>query len=129
MVTAPGRIPGEAHRTPVLNSRTVNEESGTQVFFKYENLQRRGAFQFQMAYNSLAKFRPAQSKTGVGRFSSGNPAQGLALAARELGITADIVMPQDAPAAKVPAMHGQSVTGVFYDRYTQDREQITRNLA
>ena len=129
VVAAAGRIAGVAHRTPVLTSRTINEEFGAQVFFKCENLQRMGAFKFRGAYNALAKFSPAQRKAGVVAFSSGNHAQGIALAARELGIPATIVMPQDAPAAKVAATQGYGVTVVFYDRYTQDREQITRDLA
>ena len=129
VVAAAGRIAGVAHRTPVLTSRTVNEEFGAQVFFKCENLQRMGAFKFRGAYNALAKFSPAQRKAGVVAFSSGNHAQGIALAARELGIPATIVMPQDAPAAKVAATQGYGATVVFYDRYTQDREQITRDLA
>ncbi|EJE52510.1 threonine dehydratase [Acidovorax sp. CF316] len=129
VVAAAGRIAGIAHRTPVLTSRTVDAELGAQVFFKCENLQRMGAFKFRGAYNALAKFDAAQRKAGVVAFSSGNHAQGIALAARELGIPATIVMPQDAPAAKVAATQGYGANVVFYDRYTQDREQITRDLA
>ncbi|MES2611639.1 MAG: threo-3-hydroxy-L-aspartate ammonia-lyase [Pseudomonadota bacterium] len=129
VVAAAGRIAGVAHRTPVLTSRTVDAELGAQVFFKCENLQRMGAFKFRGAYNALAKFDAAQRKAGVIAFSSGNHAQGIALAARELGMPATIVMPQDAPAAKVAATQGYGAQVVFYDRYTQDREQITRDLA
>ncbi|MFN9471577.1 threo-3-hydroxy-L-aspartate ammonia-lyase [Acidovorax sp.] len=129
VVAAAGRIAGVAHRTPVLTSRTVDAELGAQVFFKCENLQRMGAFKFRGAYNALAKFDAAQRKAGVIAFSSGNHAQGIALAARELGMPATIVMPQDAPAAKVAATQGYGANVVFYDRYTQDREQITRDLA
>ncbi|MBV7542808.1 threo-3-hydroxy-L-aspartate ammonia-lyase [Acidovorax sp. sic0104] len=129
VVAAAGRIAGHAHRTPVISSRTVNEEFGAQVFFKCENLQRMGAFKFRGAFNALARFDAAQRKAGVVAFSSGNHAQGIALAARELGIPATIVMPKDAPAAKVAATQGYGATVVFYDRYTQDREQITRELA
>ena len=129
VVAAAGRIAGHAHRTPVLTSRTIDEEFGAQVFFKCENLQRMGAFKFRGAFNALAKFDAAQRKAGVIAFSSGNHAQGIALAARELGIPATIVMPQDAPAAKVAATQGYGAAVVFYDRYTQDREQITRDLA
>lgn len=129
VVAAAGRIAGIAHRTPVLTSRTVDAELGAQVFFKCENLQRMGAFKFRGAYNALAKFDAAQRKAGVIAFSSGNHAQGIALAARELGMPATIVMPQDAPAAKVAATQGYGANVVFYDRYTQDREQITRDLA
>ncbi|MBB6561821.1 threonine dehydratase [Acidovorax soli] len=129
VVAAAGRIAGIAHRTPVLTSRTVDAELDAQVFFKCENLQRMGAFKFRGAYNALAKFDAAQRKAGVIAFSSGNHAQGIALAARELGVPATIVMPQDAPAAKVAATQGYGANVVFYDRYTQDREQITRDLA
>lgn len=129
VVAAAGRIAGIAHRTPVLTSRTVDAELGAQVFFKCENLQRMGAFKFRGAYNALAKFDAAQRKAGVIAFSSGNHAQGIALAAHELGMPATIVMPQDAPAAKVAATQGYGANVVFYDRYTQDREQITRDLA
>ena len=99
VVAAASRLAGVAHRTPVITSRTVNDEFGAEVFFKCENLQRMGAFKFRGAYNALAQFSPAQRKAGVIAFSSGNHAQGMALAARELGIPATIVMPQDAPAA------------------------------
>ncbi|MFN4120897.1 threo-3-hydroxy-L-aspartate ammonia-lyase [Acidovorax sp.] len=129
VVAAAARIEGVAHRTPVITSRTVNAEFGAEVFFKCENLQRMGAFKFRGAYNALARFSPAQRKAGVVAFSSGNHAQGIALAARELGIPATIVMPKDAPAAKVAATQGYGANVVFYDRYTQDREQITRDLA
>lgn len=129
VVAAAGRIAGVAHRTPVLTSRILDQELGAQVFFKCENLQRMGAFKFRGAYNALAQFDATQRKAGVIAFSSGNHAQGIALAARELGMPATIVMPQDAPAAKVAATQGYGAKVVFYDRYTQDREQITRDLA
>jgi threo-3-hydroxy-L-aspartate ammonia-lyase len=129
VVAAAARIAGHAHRTPVLTSRILDEELGAQVFFKCENLQRMGAFKFRGAFNALAKFDEAQREAGVIAFSSGNHAQGIALAARELGMPATIVMPQDAPAAKVAATQGYGANVVFYDRYTQDREQITRDLA
>ncbi len=129
VVAAAGRIAGHAHRTPVLTSRTADEDMGAQLFFKCENLQRMGAFKFRGAFNALARFDATQRKAGVIAFSSGNHAQGIALAARELGMPATIVMPQDAPAAKVAATRGYGANVVFYDRYTQDREQITRDLA
>ncbi|WP_428001913.1 threo-3-hydroxy-L-aspartate ammonia-lyase [Acidovorax sp.] len=129
VVAAADRIAGVAHRTPVLTSRILDQELGAQVFFKCENLQRMGAFKFRGAYNALARFDATQRKAGVIAFSSGNHAQGIALAARELGMPATIVMPQDAPAAKIAATQGYGANVVFYDRYTQDREQITRDLA
>lgn len=129
VVLAAARIAGIAHQTPVLTSRTVNEEFGAEVFFKCENMQRAGAFKFRGALNALSKFSPAQRRAGVVAYSSGNHAQGLALAAQLLGIPATIVMPHDAPAAKVAATKGYGATVVVYDRYTQDREQIGRDLA
>ena len=129
VVKAAERIAGIANRTPVLTSRTVNEEFGAEVYFKAENLQRMGAFKFRGACNALARFTPEQRRAGVVAFSSGNHAQAIALAARLLGMPATIVMPKDAPAAKVAATRGYGGNVVLYDRYTEDREQIGRDLA
>jgi threonine dehydratase len=123
------RIHGHAHKTPVVTSRTVNDELGAEVFFKCENLQRMGAFKFRGAFNALSKFSPAQRSAGVVAFSSGNHAQAVALSARLLGIPATIVMPHDAPATKVAATRGYGGNVVVYDRYKEDREQIGRDLA
>ena len=123
------RLQGHAHKTPVITSRTVNEELGAEVFFKCENLQRMGAFKFRGAFNALSRFSPEQRRAGVVAFSSGNHAQGTALAARLLGMPATIVMPHDAPAAKVEATKGYGAQVVMYDRFTEDREQIGRDLA
>jgi threonine dehydratase len=129
VVAASERIAGVAHRTPVLTSRTANEELGAEVFFKCENFQRMGAFKFRGAYNALARFDAEQRRAGVVAYSSGNHAQGVALSAKLLGIPATIVMPHDAPAAKIAATRGYGATVVIYDRYTEDREQIGRDLA
>jgi threonine dehydratase len=129
VAAAAQRIAGHAHRTPVMTSRTLNEELGAEVFFKCENLQRMGAFKFRGGFNALARFDAAQRKAGVVAFSSGNHAQAVALAARILGMPATIVMPQDAPAMKVAATRGYGAQVVLYDRYTEDREQIGRDLA
>jgi threonine dehydratase len=123
------RIEGHAQRTPVATSRTLNAELGAQVFFKCENLQRMGAFKFRGAYNALAQFGPEQRRAGVVAFSSGNHAQAIALAARLLGMPAVIVMPHDAPAAKVAATRGYGGEVVGYDRYGEDREAIGKRLA
>ena len=123
------RIRGHAHRTPVLTSRTLDEELGAQVFIKCENLQRMGAFKFRGAFNALSRFDATQRQAGVVAFSSGNHAQAIALAARILGIPATIVMPNDAPAVKVAATRGYGGQVVLYDRYKEDREQIGRDLA
>ncbi|CAN7429331.1 threo-3-hydroxy-L-aspartate ammonia-lyase [Trinickia sp. LjRoot230] len=129
VAAAAGRIATVAHKTPVLRSRTVDEATGAQVFFKCENFQRMGAFKFRGAFNALSQFDERQRQAGVVTFSSGNHAQAVALSARLLGIPATIVMPLDAPAAKVAATRGYGATIVTYDRYREDREQIGRELA
>ncbi|WP_158904561.1 threo-3-hydroxy-L-aspartate ammonia-lyase [Burkholderia sp. L27(2015)] len=129
VAAAAQRIEGLANKTPVMTSRTANEEMGAEVFFKCENFQRMGAFKFRGAMNALAKFDARQRAAGVVAFSSGNHAQGIALSAKLLGIPATIVMPLDAPAAKVAATKGYGANVVTYDRYTEDREAIGRSLA
>lgn len=129
VAAAARRLEGHAHRTPVLRSRTADQELGAQVFFKCENLQRMGAFKFRGAFNALSKFDARQRRAGVVAFSSGNHAQAIALSASLLDMPATIVMPQDAPAAKVAATRGYGGQVVLYDRYTEDREQIGRRLA
>jgi len=129
VVAAAGRLEGHAHRTPIMRSRTIDRELDAQVFFKCENLQRMGAFKFRGAFNALSKFDAGQRRAGVVTFSSGNHAQAIALSASLLGIAATIVMPNDAPAAKVAATRGYGGKIIAYDRYTEDREQIGRTLA
>ncbi|OXI67356.1 serine dehydratase [Burkholderia sp. AU28863] len=129
VAAAATRLEGHAHRTPVMTSRTIDDALGAQVFFKCENLQRMGAFKFRGAFNALSRFNAEQRRHGVVAFSSGNHAQAIALSARMLGIPATIVMPQDAPAAKMAATRGYGGNVVTYDRYTEDREQIGRQLA
>jgi threonine dehydratase len=125
------RLRGVANRTPVVTSRTVDAlvGRGARVFFKCENLQRGGAFKFRGAYNRLAVLGPDERRRGVVAFSSGNHAQGVALAARELDIPATIVMPADAPASKVAAARAYGAELVRYDRHTEDREAVARRLA
>src|SRR5512136_2345939 len=127
--SAAGRLAGQAHRTPVVTSRTFDQIAGCQVFFKCENLQRAGAFKFRGAYNTLSQLSPEQRQRGVVAFSSGNHAQGLALAAKVLRIPATVVMPSDAPQIKVEATRGYGADIVLYDRLTGDREAIARQLA
>ncbi|ECJ2542576.1 threo-3-hydroxy-L-aspartate ammonia-lyase [Salmonella enterica subsp. salamae] len=129
IAAAAERIDGYANKTPVMTSRTINEEFGAEVFFKCENFQRMGAFKFRGAMNALRQFTPEQRAAGVVAFSSGNHAQAIALSAKLLGIPATIVMPHDAPATKVAATKGYGGNVVVYDRYTEDREQIGRDLA
>jgi threonine dehydratase len=129
VLAAAERLKGNAHRTPVMSSRTMNREIGAELFFKCENLQRMGAFKFRGAFNALSRFDAQQRKAGVVTFSSGNHAQAIALSAALLGIPATIIMPNDAPAAKMAATRGYGGKVVTYDRYSEDREQIGRDLA
>ena len=129
VTAAAARLEGHAHRTPVLQSATAQARWGAQFFFKCENFQRMGAFKFRGAFNALSKFDAAQRKAGAIAFSSGNHAQAVALSARMLGMPAVIVMPQDAPAAKLAATRGYGAEVVLYDRFTEDREALTQGLA
>jgi len=126
---AAGRLAGVAHRTPVATSRTADALVGAELFFKCESLQRIGAFKFRGAYNALSRFSAEQRRAGVVAFSSGNHAQAIALAAQLLGIPAAIVMPTDAPAAKLAATRGYGAEVIPYDRFAEDREAIARRLA
>ena len=128
------RLLGQAHRTPVLRSRSADERSGASLFFKCENLQRMGAFKFRGAYNALSQFSPEQRRAGAIAFSSGNHAQAVALSARLLGMPSVIVMPQDAPQSKLDATRAYQQgmprsEVVLFDRYTEDREALCRRLA
>ncbi|QLJ02297.1 pyridoxal-phosphate dependent enzyme [Streptomyces sp. NEAU-sy36] len=126
---AAARLEGFAHRTPVLTSRTLNERVGAEVFVKCENLQRIGAFKIRGAYNAIASLTPGELAKGVAAYSSGNHAQATALAARELGTTAVILMPEDTPRSKMEATAGYGAEIVTYDRYTQDRVALGQALA
>ncbi|MBV8285197.1 MAG: pyridoxal-phosphate dependent enzyme [Candidatus Eremiobacteraeota bacterium] len=123
------RLRGVAHRTPVVRSRTLDERCGARVFLKCENLQRMGAFKFRGAYNLLSTLTAAERQGGVVAFSSGNHAQGVALAARLLGISATIVMPSDAPAVKLEATREYGAEIVLYERERSHREEIAAAIA
>jgi threonine dehydratase len=129
IVDAAERLRGVGHRTPVVTSRAANDAAGADLYFKCENLQRMGAFKFRGAYNAIAQFDEAQRQAGVAAFSSGNHGQAIALSARLLGIKAAIVMPHDAPSSKIAATRGYGGEVILYDRRTQDREALTRDLA
>ncbi|MFB1046405.1 pyridoxal-phosphate dependent enzyme [Streptomyces chrestomyceticus] len=126
---AAARIKGAVHRTPVLRSRTLDALVGAEVHLKCENFQRAGAFKFRGAYHAMSRLAPEQLTRGVAAFSSGNHAQAVALAARELGSSAVILMPQDAPRSKRDATEGYGAEIVTYDRYTGDRTEIGARLA
>jgi threo-3-hydroxy-L-aspartate ammonia-lyase len=122
---AAARIDGIAHRTPLLRSRTLEARVGAPVALKAENLQRTGAFKFRGACNAVAALRP----DGVCSVSSGNHAQALALAAREHGARATILMPSDAPASKRAATEGYGAEVIDFERYADDRDALARALA
>lgn len=120
------RIAPYVHRTPVLSSRQIDERVGCRVFFKCETFQRVGAFKARGAFSRLTLLEPGAA---VVAFSSGNHAQAVALAARELGLRATIVMPLDAPASKVAATRGYGARVILYDRLGgESREAIAQQL-
>lgn len=125
---AAARLTGRIHRTPVLTSRSFDEACGQNVFFKCENFQRAGAFKIRGALNKLLTLTEEERKRGVVGFSSGNHAQGVALAARLTGASALLLMPTDAPALKLAATRGYGAEVVFYDRQNEDREARARDL-
>lgn len=122
------RLRGVAHRTPAITSRTLDERTGARVFLKAENVQRMGAFKFRGAYNRIAQLDAGERARGVVAFSSGNHAQGVALAARLVGAPATIVMPADAPAAKLAATRGYGAEVVLYDRQRDDRDAVAARV-
>jgi threonine dehydratase len=123
------RIRGRVHFTPVITSRSFNEATGKEVFFKCENLQRAGAFKIRGATNKILSLSDEEKSRGVAAFSSGNHAQAVALASREAGIRAVIAMPDDAPKAKVAATRAYGAEIIFYDRLKQDREAVAIEIA
>jgi threonine dehydratase len=123
------RLHGHAHRTPVLRCATLDQQLGSQVFFKCENFQRMGAFKFRGAFNALAQFTPEQKRAGVVAYSSGNHAQAIALSARMLGMPATLIMPHDASPAKLAATRGYGAQVVHYDRYSEDAMAMARQLS
>jgi len=123
------RLDGVANRTPVVRSRTLDGLVGAEAHVKAECFQRGGAFKFRGAYNKIASLPEAALRNGVVAYSSGNHAQAVAIAARLLGTTATILMPEDAPPAKVDATRGYGAEIVRYDRWTERREEIGERLA
>jgi threonine dehydratase len=128
VAAAAEQLAGHAHRTPVMTSRTVDERTGAQVFFKCENLQRIGAFKFRGAFNALSQLSPADRKRGVLSFSSGNHAQAVALSGKLLGIRVTIVMPGDAPAVKIEATRGYGAEVVLVDKRKETREEVAERI-
>ena len=129
VLDASNRIKEYVNKTPVLTSRMLNDRLGAQIYFKGENFQRVGAFQFRGAMNAVSRLSDEKRSKGIIAFSSGNHAQAIALSAKLLNVLATIVMPEDAPALKVAATAGYGAHIIRYNRYTEDREQIGRQLA
>lgn len=122
------RLEDVANRTPVVTSRTLDGRSRRRVFLKCESFQRGGAFKFRGAYNKISRLPPDERRRGVLAFSSGNHAQGVALAARLLDVPATIVMPRDAPAVKLAATLEYGAEVVPYDRLTEERGELAARL-
>ncbi|MBW4669527.1 MAG: threo-3-hydroxy-L-aspartate ammonia-lyase [Cyanomargarita calcarea GSE-NOS-MK-12-04C] len=122
-------LAGIAHCTPVLTSRTVNQRTQTQAFFKCENFQRTGSFKFRGAYNALSQLSVEQKHSGVLTFSSGNHAQAIALSGQLLNIPTTIVMPDDAPAVKQTATRGYGAEVILYNKWETNREELAQNLS
>lgn len=129
VAAAAARLHGVTNLTPVVTSRTVDQQTGARVFFKCENFQRTGSFKFRGAYNALAQLSPEQRQQGVLTYSSGNHAQAIALAGQILGIRTTVIMPQDAPAVKQLATKGYGAEVVLYDRQEMTREALAQQLA
>jgi threo-3-hydroxy-L-aspartate ammonia-lyase len=127
--SAARRLRNRVYRTPVVTSQSFDDASGYSVFFKCESLQRAGSFKIRGALNKLLTLPAAERARGVVAFSSGNHAQGVALAAKMLDTSAIICMPTDAPMLKVQATRGYGAEVVFYDRQKEDREEKARKIA
>ena len=125
---AAARLAGIVRRTPLLAGTPLDEAIGGRLLLKAECLQRTGSFKLRGAYNRLVQLDDERRRAGVVAFSSGNHAQGVAAAARTLGIRATIVMPSDAPAIKLANTRALGAEVVLYDRFSEDREQIARRL-
>ncbi|MGO8947966.1 MAG: pyridoxal-phosphate dependent enzyme [Ktedonobacterales bacterium] len=129
VLRAAERLDGQAHRTPVMTGRSLDREAGQSVWLKCEQFQRAGAFKFRGAYNRIATLTAPQRQHGVIAFSSGNHAQAVALVASLFQVTAVICMPTDAPPVKIAATKEYGAEIVFYDRKTEDREELAASLA
>jgi len=125
---AAARLAGKAVLTPLLPARELSHELGADIWVKPEVLQRTGSFKFRGAYNKLSQLSAQQREHGVVAYSSGNHAQGVAAAAKLLGIQATIVMPADAPRIKLENTRGYGAEVATYDRFAEDREQVAAPL-
>ncbi len=123
------RLEGQAHKTPVLTSATIDGKTGGRLFFKAENFQRAGAFKFRGAFNALSRLSALDRRRGVLTFSSGNHAQAIALSGRILSVPTVVVMPSDAPEVKVRATREYGAEVVLYDRSETTREELGRKIS
>jgi threo-3-hydroxy-L-aspartate ammonia-lyase len=128
ILEAEKNIQGVALITPVLSSSELNQKFNNEIFFKCENFQSTGAFKLRGALNALRKLTDEQKKKGVVAFSGGNHAQGIALAAKLLNISATVVMPKDAPKVKIEATKNYGAKIILYDRYKESKEKIANAL-
>ncbi|UCG04841.1 MAG: pyridoxal-phosphate dependent enzyme [Desulfobacterales bacterium] len=128
VLAAAKRLRGQAYRTPVVTSRTLNQKVGAEIFLKCENYQRVGAFKFRGAYNAMSQLADEQRGRGVITHSSGNHAQAVALVGRLLGIQTTVVMPNDAPRIKRDATEAYGATIIGYDPEETTREKISTDL-
>jgi len=126
---AAARLKGHAVITPLIENKYLNERTGGRIFLKAEIFQHTGSFKYRGAYNRLCHLTEEERKRGVLAWSSGNHAQGVALAAHQFGVRAVILMPVDAPAVKIAAVRNYGAEIVTYDRYSEDREVIGKPLA
>ena len=128
ILSAADLLSGKANTTPVLTSRTLDEQTGATVFIKCENFQRTGAFKFRGAYNAMSRLRESDKERGVLTYSSGNHAQAIALSGRLLGVPTTIIMPEDAPAIKKAATRGYGAEIVTYDKHAIAREDLALQI-
>jgi threonine dehydratase len=129
VIAAAERVKVLAHKTPVYTSRLFDAQAGVRVYFKCENLQRGGSFKIRGATNFIAQLTPEQREPGIVTFSSGNHAQAVAIAAAHFGVKATIVMPTDAPKAKVESTKAYGPEIIFFDRLRENREELARRIA
>jgi len=129
VVKAYERLAGNAIKTPLLRSDKIDELVGKSVWFKAECLQKKNAFKYRGAFNRLSSLSEAEKEVGVVAYSSGNHAQGVSCASKELGIDAVIVMPTDAPQVKLDGVLADGATIVSYDRLTESREDIAAQIS
>ncbi|TNE34055.1 MAG: threonine/serine dehydratase, partial [Alphaproteobacteria bacterium] len=122
-------LEGIVVRTPLLESKALNQKLGGRLLLKCETFQHTGSFKFRGAYNTLSRLDETQKKAGAFAYSSGNHAQGMALASQMLGIPVTILMPEDSPKIKMENTRGYGATVVTYDRYTESREEIGAKIA